>query len=133
MLAQHAARFLIQRFDIVIDGIARQHAQPFDQSKRKSARKAGQGFIPAHRKQRIELRGHFAVNEMLHPAADFVGHVRPGLFIDKGLDPGAHRLGACNQLAYRKGAPHQTTLFGEIHLRIGRVIKPVRPQMEFRL
>ena len=133
MAAQNRPRVLIQRLHIVGHRVARQNAKPFNQPEGKTPRQTLQGLVPAHRQQRLELRCHLAVNEMLQATADLVGHVEPGFFIDKGLGLRLQRFGPGNQLAHSRGTPHQAALFGEIQLGIRRVIKAVGAQVEFRL
>ena len=132
VFAQGCARVLIQFLDLLRHIRAGQDAQAFDQTEGKAAREAGQGFVALQGQQRFEQGGDLAVNEMLQAALDLLRHVRAGHVIDKHLDAGFQRFGACDQLANAVLAPHQPTLFGKVDFGIGRVVKPVRPQVELR-
>ena len=133
MLAQCAARILIQFLDLSGHIIARNHAQMLDQPECKAAGQTGQRFVARHRQQRVKQCSDFAVDEMLHPATHFVGNIGACFVIDESLDQRTTDLGPLHHLAHRHGAPHQAALLGEIHFRVGRVVETVRAQMEFRL
>jgi len=67
--------------------------------------------------------------------AEFIvhrSHALGNLVINERHDLRFQRIIASNQFANRIRPPHQATLFGEIHFGIGRVVKPVRQQMEMR-
>ena len=132
MFAQRGAGLLVQRFDILGDIAARDDAELFAHPERKAFGQPGQRLVAHQRQQRFERGSDLAVDEMLQPALHFGNHLGASLFIDKGHYGRFHRLGPGAEFAHRSRAPHQTTLFGEINLGIGGVIKPVGPQMELR-
>ena len=65
MFAQHRARILIQRFDVVGNIGAVQNAQRFNQLKCKSTRKPRQSFVIFDGHKRFEQGVNFAINKML--------------------------------------------------------------------
>ena len=132
MLAQRAARLLIQRLHILGHVAARQDTQPFDHAEGKAPRQTGQRLVALHRQKRLEQRGNLAVDEMLQAALHLLRHIRPGLVIDKGRHLRLHRVRSGHQLAHGLIAPHQPALFGKVDLGIRRVVEPVRAQMELR-
>ena len=69
---------------------------------------------------------------MLQTARDFCGDIFARFVIDESHNCWLERISACNQFAHGRIAPHQATLFGEIDLGIGRVIKTVRHQVKMR-
>ena len=133
MLAKRAARLLVQRLNLVGDAVARQDAQSFGQAEGKAAGQALKRFVTAHRQKRLERGGDLAVDEVLKPATDLVGHVEARLFVDEGFDLGLQRLGTLDQLADRMGAPHQPALVGEVQFGIGGVVEPIGTQMKLGL
>ena len=132
MLAQHSARVLIQRLDVIGHVRTQQDTHRFDHAERETARKAVQGLVFLQGDQRLEQRGDLAVDEMLQAALHLGRHIRTGLLVDKGHDTRLERIIARGQLAHSLVAPHEAALLGVIHLGIGRVVEPVGAQVEMR-
>ncbi len=130
MLAQCAARVLIERFDICGNLLARDHAHRLDQLERKATCETCQSLITAHRHERLEQGCDLAVDEMLQAALDFLGHVCASLVIHERVDLGFQCIGTLDQLANRAVAPHEAALLGIVDLGIWRVVEPIRAQME---
>ena len=130
MLAQGTTGVLIQRLHVIGHLTARDDAQVFDHLERKATGQPVQRLVRSQIQQRFKQRGNFAVNEMLQAALHFLRHIGPGFVIDKRRHLRFQRIGTGHQLAHRLIAPHKATLFGEINFRIGRVIEPIRAQME---
>ncbi len=132
VLAQRAARILIEGLDLVRDGGTGQNAQCLDHAKGKSLGQTAQRFVTLHGDQRLEQGRNLAIDEMLQAALDLLCDIRACHIIDKHLDLRLERIGPCNQFAHRRRAPHQAALFGVVNLCIGRVVKPIRAQMKMR-
>ena len=130
MFAQGAARLLVQLFNLIGDGAARQDAQAFDHAKGKATGQPGQRLIPAEVQQGFKQGRDLAVDKMLQPALHLLGNVNACLIIDKGLNLGFQGIVTGHQFANGLIAPHQSTLFGEINFRVGRVVKTIRAQMK---
>ena len=130
MLAQRAARILIQRFHIIGHLIARDHAQRFNHLKRKSACQPRQRLVPAEVQQGLKQKRNLAVDKVLQPALHLLRHIRTGLVINESLHGRLHYVGSCNQLAHRMLTPHQAALLGVVNLCIRRIIEAIRAQME---
>ena len=131
MLAQCSPRVLIQRLHVTRHIVALQYAHRLDQTEGKATGQTGQSLIPAHRGQGFKQGRNLAVDEMLGTPAHLVGHIGASFRIDENLDLRAQSLATLHHLADRRTAPHQPALGGVVHLGVRRVIKPVRPQVEF--
>ena len=88
-LRRSAARVLVQLLDLVGDRVARHDPERLDQPEAEAARQPGQGLVLLHPQQRLEQRRDLAVDEMLQPAGDLLGHLGAGLVVDEGLRPAA--------------------------------------------
>ena len=132
MLAQCAAGFLVQRLHLVGDVAAGDDAKVFGHAKGKALGQTGQRVVIFQRQQRLHRCRNLAVDEMLQAALHLSSNIRASLVINKSDNLGLHGIIALGQFAHGLIAPHQATLFGKIHFRVGGVIETVRPQMEMR-
>ena len=132
MLAQGAARLLIQRLDLFDDAGAGQDAHVLDHAEGEAAGKAVQRLVAAEGQQGFEQGRDLAVDEMLQAPLDLLRHIGAGFVIDEGGDLRLQGIGPGHEFAHRLIAPHEATLFGEIDLGIGGVVETVRPEIEMR-
>ena len=132
VLAQKPPSVLIQCLDVIGDLGARHDAVALDQPERDAARKSRDRLVAGQTQKRLELGGDPAVDEMLQPALDLEDDLGARVLFHEGLGRGFHRLGARHQPPDRLRAPEEATLLGHLEGGVGRVVEPVRPQVELR-
>ncbi|HPK32079.1 MAG TPA: hypothetical protein PK510_06570, partial [Ottowia sp.] len=83
--ARHLATlYLNDLADVLRDAVARDNPHCLDQLKAEAPGEPGEPVVLLHFKQRFEQSRDLAVDEMLEPAGDLVGHFDTRFVVDKG-------------------------------------------------